>query len=51
VVLHEGTPGRRGVARSTDELLTGLAPAGPGSAGRGMAAVTVTGLVARRRVP
>jgi peptidoglycan-N-acetylglucosamine deacetylase len=37
VVLHEGTPHRRGVARTTDELLTGLA-------GRGLTAVTVSEL-------
>jgi len=37
VVLHEGTPNRRGVARTTDELLTALA-------GRGPAAVTVSEL-------
>ena len=42
VVLHEGTPQRRGVAGTTDDMLTALA-------GRGTAAVTVTGLVARRR--
>jgi peptidoglycan/xylan/chitin deacetylase (PgdA/CDA1 family) len=40
VVLHEGTPGRRGVVRTTDELLTALA-------GRGPAAVTVAELVDR----
>ena len=44
VVLHEGTPQRRGVAGTTDDMLTALA-------GRGTAAVTVTGLVARRRAP
>lgn len=37
VVLHEGTPVRRGVARSTDELLAALADRGP-------AAVTVSEL-------
>jgi peptidoglycan/xylan/chitin deacetylase (PgdA/CDA1 family) len=42
VVLHEGTPQRHGVVRTTDELLTALAR-------RGLAAVTVSELVARRR--
>jgi peptidoglycan-N-acetylglucosamine deacetylase len=41
-VLHEGTPGRRGVARTTDELLAGLA-------GRGLSAVTVSALAALGR--
>jgi hypothetical protein len=41
-VLHEGTPGRRGVARTTDELLAGLA-------GRGLSAVTVSAPAALRR--
>lgn len=40
VVLHEGTPRRRGVVRATDEVLTALA-------GRGPAAVTVADLVDR----
>jgi peptidoglycan/xylan/chitin deacetylase (PgdA/CDA1 family) len=40
VVLHEGTPERRGVVRTTDELLTELA-------GRGLSAVSVSELVAR----
>jgi peptidoglycan/xylan/chitin deacetylase (PgdA/CDA1 family) len=42
VVLHEGTPHRRGVVPATDELLTALA-------GRGPAAVTVSELVALGR--
>ena len=42
VVLHEGTAARRGVAETTDELLTVLA-------GRGLAAVTVSQLVALQR--
>jgi peptidoglycan/xylan/chitin deacetylase (PgdA/CDA1 family) len=42
VVLHEGTPRRRGVAGTTDEVLTALAR-------RGLTAVTVSELVARRR--
>jgi peptidoglycan/xylan/chitin deacetylase (PgdA/CDA1 family) len=42
VVLHEGTPHRRGVVQTTDELLAALAT-------RGLAAVTVSGLVARQR--
>jgi peptidoglycan/xylan/chitin deacetylase (PgdA/CDA1 family) len=42
VVLHEGTPRRRGVVAATGELLTGLA-------GRGLSAVTVSELVARQR--
>lgn len=42
VVLHEGTAARRGVVDTTDELLTVLA-------GRGLAAVTVSELVALRR--
>jgi peptidoglycan/xylan/chitin deacetylase (PgdA/CDA1 family) len=42
VVLHEGTPRRRGVVRTTDDLLTALA-------GRGPAAVTVSELVAAQR--
>jgi len=42
VVLHEGTPGRRGVARTTDELLAGLA-------GRGLSAVAVSALAALGR--
>jgi peptidoglycan-N-acetylglucosamine deacetylase len=42
VVLHEGTPQRRGVVQATDELLGALA-------GRGPAAVTVSDLVALRR--
>jgi peptidoglycan/xylan/chitin deacetylase (PgdA/CDA1 family) len=37
VVLHEGTPSRRGVAQTTDELLAALA-------GRGLTAVTVSEL-------
>ncbi len=41
VVLHEGTPARRGVVRTTDEMLAALA-------GR-PAAVTVSNLVALRR--
>jgi peptidoglycan/xylan/chitin deacetylase (PgdA/CDA1 family) len=41
VVLHEGTPQRRGVARTTDELLTALT-------GRGLTAVTVSELVDRQ---
>jgi peptidoglycan/xylan/chitin deacetylase (PgdA/CDA1 family) len=41
VVLHEGTPQRHGVVRTTDELLTALAA-------RGLTAVTVSELVARR---
>lgn len=42
VVLHEGTPQRRGVVPTTDELLTALADSGP-------AAVTVSELLHRRR--
>src|SRR5918998_1499341 len=42
VVLHEGTPGRRGVAWTTDELLAGLA-------GRGLSAVAVSALAALGR--
>jgi peptidoglycan-N-acetylglucosamine deacetylase len=42
VVLHEGTPERRGVVRTTDELLTALAD-------RGLSAVTVSELVALDR--
>lgn len=42
VVLHEGTAARRGVAQTTDDLLTALAARGP-------AAVTVWELVALRR--
>jgi peptidoglycan/xylan/chitin deacetylase (PgdA/CDA1 family) len=42
VVLHEGTPGRRGVARTTDELLAGLAD-------RGLSAVAVSALAALGR--
>ena len=42
VVLHEGTAARRGVVDTTDELLTVLAD-------RGLAAVTVSQLVALRR--
>ena len=42
VVLHEGTPQRRGVVPATDELLTALAGPGP-------AAVTVSELVALAR--
>lgn len=42
VVLHEGTPERRGVVQTTDELLTALAD-------RGLSAVTVSELVARQR--
>jgi peptidoglycan/xylan/chitin deacetylase (PgdA/CDA1 family) len=42
VVLHEGTARRRGVARTTDELLAALAD-------RGLRAVTVSELVARGR--
>jgi peptidoglycan/xylan/chitin deacetylase (PgdA/CDA1 family) len=43
VVLHEGTPQRRGVAQTTDELLTSLAD-------QGLTAVTVSQLVAARDV-
>src|SRR4051794_27614575 len=42
VVLHEGTPQRRGVVPATDELLAALT-------GRGLTAVTVSELVARQR--
>ncbi len=42
VVLHEGSTQRRGVVETTDELLTALAD-------RGLAAVTVSQLVALRR--
>jgi peptidoglycan-N-acetylglucosamine deacetylase len=42
VVLHEGTGDRRGVAATVDELLVGLR-------GRGLAAVTVSELVALSR--
>jgi peptidoglycan/xylan/chitin deacetylase (PgdA/CDA1 family) len=42
VVLHEGTPQRRGVVEATGHMLTELA-------GRGLAAVTVSELVARQR--
>lgn len=42
VVLHEGSAKRRGVVETTDELLTVLAD-------RGLAAVTVSQLVALRR--
>ncbi len=42
VVLHEGTPRRRGVVPTTDELLAALAEPGP-------AAVTVSELLQRRR--
>jgi peptidoglycan/xylan/chitin deacetylase (PgdA/CDA1 family) len=42
VVLHEGSTKRRGVVETTDELLTALAD-------RGLAAVTVSQLVALRR--
>jgi peptidoglycan/xylan/chitin deacetylase (PgdA/CDA1 family) len=42
VVLHEGSARRRGVAETTDELLTALA-------GRGLTAVTVSQLVALRQ--
>jgi peptidoglycan-N-acetylglucosamine deacetylase len=41
VVLHEGTPQRRGVVETTDELLETLS-------GRGLSAVTVSDLVSRR---
>ena len=41
VVLHEGTPRRRGVARTTDELLTAMT-------GRGLTAVTVSELVGQQ---
>ncbi|MEU4240588.1 polysaccharide deacetylase family protein [Actinoplanes sp. NPDC026619] len=40
VVLHEGTPRRRGVVGTTDELLTILSK-------RGLSAITVSGLVDR----
>ncbi len=43
VVLHEGTPQRRGVVQTTDELLTLLAD-------RGLTAVTVSHLAAGRDV-
>jgi peptidoglycan-N-acetylglucosamine deacetylase len=42
VVLHEGTSQRRGVVQTTDELLAALG-------GRGLAAVTVSELLARKR--
>jgi peptidoglycan/xylan/chitin deacetylase (PgdA/CDA1 family) len=42
VVLHEGTPKRAGVVRTTDELLIAVAD-------RGLAAATVSELVALRR--
>jgi hypothetical protein len=42
VVLHEGSAKRRGVVETTDELRTVLAD-------RGLAAVTVSQLVALRR--
>jgi peptidoglycan-N-acetylglucosamine deacetylase len=42
-VLHEGTPARRGVAATTDQVLTGLRH-------RGLAAVTLSELVALSRV-
>jgi peptidoglycan/xylan/chitin deacetylase (PgdA/CDA1 family) len=42
VVLHEGTPQRRGVVQTTDELLAALT-------GRGLSAVTVSELVTRQR--
>jgi peptidoglycan/xylan/chitin deacetylase (PgdA/CDA1 family) len=42
VVLHEGTPDRRGVVATTDAVLIGLAR-------RGLTAVTLSQLVARRR--
>jgi peptidoglycan-N-acetylglucosamine deacetylase len=41
VVLHEGTPRRRGVARTTDEMLAALAD-------RGLTAVTVSELAGPR---
>ncbi|WP_250007237.1 polysaccharide deacetylase family protein [Actinoplanes sp. M2I2] len=44
VVLHEGTTHRRGVAATTDELLSTLAA-------RGLTTVTVTGLVESGRRP